>query len=313
MADNKDQIHDGVPGEFSDETIRRFLLGGLSASEQPLFEQRLFTEDGLDARVRLAEFDLADDYALERLSAPERNLFEERFLLTSDRRQKLQVSKVLRDRFSPINATAKRSEKKTVADSLKDLFGFGRPVWRFAFGVLILVILLGTAWLVVKEPRLARQIANRINPRRSAPANAPREVNHPANTSTPEHQTTPSPMREHDQTASSLIAASIMLIPEVSPDSSKMLSVNLPKGEREIVRLQLVLKPDQSGSYRAELVAIEGSSVFSADTLKTNDSHAGIDFDVPARLLKTGNYQVRLSRVDRGSKGIVASYYFRVQ
>ena len=313
MVDNNDQVHGGGPGESSDETIRRFLLGGLSASEQPLFEQRLFTDDGLDARVRLAECDLADDYAFERLSAPERNLFEERFLLTSDRRQKLQVSKVLRDRFSSINATAKQSDKKTVADSLKDLFGFGRPLWRFAFGVLILAILLGTVWLVVKEPRLARQIANRINPRRSTPANAPREVNHPVNTSTPEHQTTPSPMPEHDQTASSLIATSIILIPEASPDSSKMLSVNLPKGEKEILRLQLALKPNPPGSYRAELLAIEGSSVFSADSLKPNDSRTGIDFDVPARLLKTGNYQVKLSRVDGGAKGIAASYYFRVQ
>src|SRR5438552_16173724 len=123
MADNNNQFYEGGPGEFSDETIRRFLLGGLSASEQPLFEQRLFTDDGLDARVRLAEFDLADDYAFERLNASERSLFEEKFLLTSDRRQNLEVSRVLRDRFATIDATAARLEKNSVASSFKDLFG----------------------------------------------------------------------------------------------------------------------------------------------------------------------------------------------
>ena len=72
MIDNNVTSNDGGSRPFSDETIRRFLLGGLSASERPLFEQRLITDDDLDARVRLAELELADDYAFERLSAPER-------------------------------------------------------------------------------------------------------------------------------------------------------------------------------------------------------------------------------------------------
>jgi hypothetical protein len=38
-----------------------------------------------------------------------------------------------------------------------------------------------------------------------------------------------------------------------------------------------------------------------------------VDFDVPAALLKTGDYQVSLRRAGGGSKGSVASYYFRVQ
>ncbi len=307
MTDNNDRFHDGGSQEFSDETIRRFLLGGLSASEQPLFEQRLITDDGLDARVRLAEFDLADDYAFERLSTLDRELFEKKFLLTSDRQQQVRVSKVLRDRFSSTAATS--SEEHTVAQRLRELFGLNRPAWRIAFGVLILLILFGTAWLVIKEPRIVRQIANRITPRRSTPASAPREAGHPTNTSMPEHQTTPSPMPEHDQTA----AARIVLMPAVSYDSNKLLSVNLPKGEQEIVRLQLVVKPDQPGPHRAELLTVQGQSIFSADSLQSADSRANVDFDVPAHLLNGGDYQIRLSRSDRGKQEVVARYYFRVQ
>jgi hypothetical protein len=92
-----------------------------------------------------------------------------------------------------------------------------------------------------------------------------------------------------------------------------MPALSLPKGDQDVMRLQLALKPDQTGPYRAELVTIEGSPVFSAEALNPADSRAGIDFDVPARLLKAGDYQVKLSRVDGGSKGSVASYYFRVQ
>lgn len=310
MTDNNDRFHDDGSREFSDETIRRFLLGGLSASEQPLFEQRLITDDGLDARVHLAELDLADDYVYGRLNGAERELLEQRFLVSADRRRKVEVSRALRDRFA---SAAVVEGKATFVAGLRSLFGFTRPAWRIAFGVLILLTLFGTAWLVIKEPRIAGQIANRIIPRRSASPSAPREAAHPANTSMPEHQITPSPMPVHDQTAGTRVSVSTALMPGLSPQSGETPSLSLPKGDHDIVRLQLALKPDQTGPYRAELVTIEGSSVFSADSLKPNDSGAGIDFDVPARLLKAGSYQVKLSRVDGGSNSNVETYYFKAQ
>jgi hypothetical protein len=315
MTDNNEQFNDGGSREFSDETIRRFLLGRLSASERPLFERHFITHDGLDARVRLAEFDLADDYAFERLSTTDRKLFEQRFLLASNRQHQLRVSKALRDRFSSTTATAfaGRPERNAAIERLRHLLGLDRPAWRIAFAVLILVILFGAVWLVIKEPRIARQITNRIIPRRSTPAGAPREAGHPANTSTPEHQTTPSPMPEHDRTGSPAVAVTIALRPAASPQTSEMPALDLPKGDQDVVRLQLALQRDQTGLYRAELLTIEASSVLSSDSLKPNDSRAAIDFDVSARLLKAGNYQVKLRRVDGGSKGSVATYYFRVQ
>ena len=315
MTDNNDQFDDNGSREFSDETIRRFLLGGLSAPERPLFEQRFIADDGLDARVRLAEFDLADDYAFERLSAADRKLFEQRFLLASNHQHQLKVSEALRARFSLNSAPAisARPERNRVAEGLWYLLGLDRPAWRIAFAVLILVILFGAVWLVIKEPRITQQITNRIIPRRSTPGGAPREASHPVNASKLEHQTTPSPMPEHDQTASSPIAASIVLMPGTSSESYKAPPVNLPKGEKDIVRLQLVLKSNQPGLYRAELLTIQGQSVFDVDSLPSADSRAQVDFDIPAHLLNTGEYQIRLSRSDRGSKENVANYYFRVQ
>ena len=309
MADKNEQFDKDNWSEFPDEAVRRFLLGELSALEQPLFEQCLFTDYALEARVRLAELDLADDCAFERLSTPDRRLFEQRFLVTAGRQQKLQVSKNLRDRFS---ANTAAGSEKTVAKKLRYLFGLDRPAWRLAFGVLILLVLLATAWLVIKEPRIAGQIANRIIPRRSPPQSAPLKAGHPTNTSMPEHQITPSPMPVHDQTAATRVVVSIALTPAVSPRTSEIPSLNLPKGEQDVVRLQLVLKPDQTGLYRAELVTSEGSSVFSADSLKPTDSRAEIDFDVPARLLKTGDYQIRLGRAANETTKGETRYYFRV-
>src|SRR5260370_26213318 len=107
--------------EFSDEAIRRFLLGRLSASEQPAFEKQLFSSTLLDARVRLAELDLADDYAYGRISAGERDLCEEKFLVNSDRRREVEVSIALRDRFASIGNT-----KPTVIAGVRPLLRLNR-------------------------------------------------------------------------------------------------------------------------------------------------------------------------------------------
>ena len=74
-----------------------------------------------------------------------------------------------------------------------------------------------------------------------------------------------------------------------------------------------MLESNDGGTYQSELLTIDGQSVFSAKALKQTDSDAKIDFDIPRRLLKTGEYKVNLSRVDNGSRKDLASYYFRVQ
>jgi len=291
--------------EFFDETIRRFLLGELSESEQTLFEQQLFTDADLDARVRLAEIELADDYAFERLNAPDRALFERRFLLTARRQQMFQVSIALRDRLSSNRAPAAWSAKSSVAKRWRHLFGFNRPAWKIAFGVVILLILFGTVLLVVKEPRLTQQITNRIIPKRSAPRSSPQEVHHPTNTSSPEHQTTPAPMPLHD--SANPLTESGVLFPS-PPDLGKIPTLTFPTGENSVVRLRLAVI-NQTVPYRAEVLTIDGKSVFSVDRL----SGPPFNIDVSASLLKSGKYQIRLSDARDGSKKEVASYYFRVQ
>ena len=283
--------------EFSDDAIRRFLFGRLSAAEQTTLEERLFTDDGLEARVRLAEFDLADEYALERLSAADREAFEEKFLLSAERKRKLAISTALRDRFASVTTRSAKLAKASISERLQLLFGLNQRARRLAFGVVILVVLAGSVWLVVKEPRIKEVLkAHIFNRRAPAPApSEPRLAEHANNTSSaPEHRITPLPMPPHEPTASPAIL-SVDLFSDASRDHDKIPLIDLPKGEHDIVRLQLALKLNQTGSYRADLLTKDGSSVFSADGLKFNESGAGIEFDVPARLLKiqhTGREQL---------------------
>src|SRR5438477_13138426 len=86
---------------FSDDAIRRFLLGELTVTEQTAFENRLVADDELEARVRLSELGLADDYVQQRLTRPESLRVQECFLVTRNRQDIAAVSQALRDRFTP--------------------------------------------------------------------------------------------------------------------------------------------------------------------------------------------------------------------
>jgi hypothetical protein len=292
----------------SDETIRRFLLGTLSASEQLLFEQRLMSDAVLDARVRLLELDLADDYACGRLITADRKLFEERFLVTRDRQRRLSVSELLRDRFSLSGARKPAARPETGWDAkwVWHFFGLDRPAWRIAFSALILLMLFGTVLLVVKEPRLAERITNRIIPRRSTPRSAPREVNHPTNTSSPEHSSTPSPLPPHESATQP--TQTVALFP-TAPAAGRMPAVILTQGERDVVRLKLVVTVDQTAPYRVEVMTIGGETVMVVDRLQGPP----FEVDLAMRALKRGPYQLRLSDARDPSKKAVASYYFLVQ
>ena len=101
-----------------------------------------------------------------------------------------------------------------------------------------------------------------------------------------------------------------MLLPS---DRSNIPSLALPKDEQAIVRLQLALTPNRSGTYRAELLTVEGQTVFSAESIRApKRGSAQIDFDVPARLLRSGDYQIRLARDNAGMNEDLGRYYFRV-
>lgn len=306
MTRDDEQLEKGDSAEVVDEMIRRFLLGDLSASEQPAFEHRLLIDHALARRVRLAELELADDYAYERLSGAERELLEQTLRLSADRGRQVEVSRSLREQFS-VSGVAPSSA--TFIERLRVLASIAQPAWRFAFVAAILLILVGAAWLVIKEPRIARQITNRIVPHRSTAPRSPREAGHPNNTSAPEHQTTPSPMPVHDQTAAVPLIVSVALLPTASSPGDATSWINRPEGDQDIVRLQLAVKLDQSGPYRAELLTLDAQSVFT-ESIKGAGNGEQIDVDVPARLLKSGDYQIRLRRADAEE---MSSYYLRVR
>jgi len=90
--------------------------------------------------------------------------------------------------------------------------------------------------------------------------------------------------------------------------------ITLPAGENAVVRFQLLMKGGAQGVYRADLAATSGETLFSAESLKSFGAKpASISFDVPAKALRSGQCQIRLTRTDDPAKQESSQYYFRVQ
>jgi hypothetical protein len=301
---DKPQTQPNGSREFSDDAIRSFLLGHLGAAEQTAFEESLFTDGELEARVRLAELELSDDYASARLSMNERELFRERFLLTSDRNQIVDVSRALHHRF----ATQSRSDPRVaLSQRFRTFFDLQQPAWKYGFAAIILILIFATVLLVTKQPKIVEHLVPEgIRPRpRVTPT--PQSMHHSEAPTSPAHVEQSPPMPAHE--APDL---TVVLNPGVGIDQAPSLS--LPNDDAALVRLQLAIQTDRKSSYRGDLFTSSGESVFHAESLKPPDTNPGAIFlDVPRRMLKSGQYLVILSRVDGSSTVKAADYYFKAQ
>src|SRR5260370_83451 len=119
MDDNSEHFDRDHSPECSDDAIRQVLLGRMESATQTLFEERLFLDDEFEARVRLLEIELTDDYVFERLGRADRERFQRNFLVSTDRKRALEVSKALHDRFS---STSLFGSKSAIARRLRSLF-----------------------------------------------------------------------------------------------------------------------------------------------------------------------------------------------
>jgi hypothetical protein len=288
--------------QFSDETIRRFLLGGLSASEQAGFEQSLLTDDELEERVRLAELELSDDYATYRLSESERNLFEGGFLLTAGRQRQLHVSRALQQTlFSQPSVRVNES----IRGRIINLFGLRVHAWKYAFAALILTLLLGTMLLVTKErSRLVQHlpfVPKPAAPKPTATAN-PVDMHHRPNAPAPAHAEQSPALPLHER-----LTPSVVLNSNTPLESSPVIRTS-----GDILTLELRLDQPLADFYDVNVLTMAGESVFVANAMKRTEAET-LAFDVPANAIGSGDFQIALIRVAGDSTQNAGTYYVRVR
>ncbi len=82
---------------YERDEIRLYLLGKLAGEDREKFEQRLLTDDELFEELLATEDELIDDFLTGDLSRAETERFEQHFLVTDERRQKLRLGKAFRE------------------------------------------------------------------------------------------------------------------------------------------------------------------------------------------------------------------------
>ncbi len=318
----------------SDQKLKSYFLGTLAVEEAERLEEQCAANAELTEQAQIVEPELADDYLRGNLSADERRLFAENYLITEARREKLRLAGSL---WKVANEN-QLTDEKSAPSFWETLFANYRTL---TFGGVAAVIFgaFGFLWLNPnKNPAIVRQEninqaikseaqnqpvkalrnANVVNQNldigvkylnknvNSAERNSQKTANNvePKPTAAPEIKPTPKPIEPNAPTL-----ATFVLLPgtlrsegeqfiEISPNTTK-------------INLRLTLPKDAAiyQTYRAVLRTADGETVFTAPNLKS------LNLFLPARKLENQTYLVLLegqNAPDQPAES-VAEYTFRVR
>src|SRR5262245_23943062 len=138
-----------------EEVLVQYLLGNLSEADEVEVEDRAFANaEYLDA-LEAVEADLIDAYVSGGLSQIERRSFERRFLVSPNRRSKVEFARAL----ARITSESSEPERPAPRQSWMNLIRGWSPALRFAAGFAAVVCIAVTSWLTFQNAGMRSQIA----------------------------------------------------------------------------------------------------------------------------------------------------------
>ncbi len=309
--------------ESSDFLIRRYLLAAVSEDEREQVETRLMTDDDFFQQITLVEDELIDQYLDRDLAQADEQRFEEFFLCTPERQQKLRFARALR----MYAAQAARERSPRVATGLPSrlrallaLLNVPRPALAYAFATSLLVLTGGGSWTAIRIIGLRNQISSlqaqqlmrdagaselrsQVEVEKARAAEIARQLQWER-----ERGTTVRP----DATAVQVA----MLNPPPYHLSAGMQrgqssrSLTVPRGAI-MVSLELDLAQNPSQSYKAVLLQ-EGQEILTRSQLKATESTTAITLmlKLPAADIPGGDYELKL--YSAGERDYLESYVFHV-
>lgn len=132
------------------ESIRPYLLGLIQQNEQPQIEERLLVDNEFYEELLIAEDELIDEYLAGRLSLLERRNFEEHFLVTAEREQKVRFGRALK-KYTADKASQRAISKQRWWSYPAAFLSSRNAVASLALAAATLVLVVGV-WLAAKNP-----------------------------------------------------------------------------------------------------------------------------------------------------------------
>jgi anti-sigma factor RsiW len=283
----------------------RYLLGEASPEECGELEAKYLSDGDFFEELVAAENDLIDAYASGQLSAPDRARFEEYFLVTSERRRRVEFAKALRSHVAA--ETGKRQREKT------GVLAFPPAAWHrwlpTAWFFVLLIFAASMTWSILKTTqnfylqaeiaKLQREIADLQGKQRALQlqieAFRAKELtggNEQGKVKTP-------------------TVAVLTLDAGISRSSGAAHSVVISSATRS-VRLRLRVERGYS-KLNATVETANGTRVWQKQNLPVYTGHnAEVSLILPAKMLANGDYIVNLTANPNEKQAIVSSYAFRV-
>lgn len=296
--------------------LREYLLGGLSEKQRERVEEAYVEDEEVFGSLLGLEDELVRSYLTGTLSPDERERFERSYLSSAYGRDNVDFTRTLTAAVAAPQSEGlqARGLRKWL---LSDAYGAlnRRSAWIRLAAVLLLVVGLATVLIENRRldgrfSRLAVQIQELQEESRVARAQAAEERARAERAET-ELDVRQDRGRAGDGARPRIAALSIA--PGVMRGSGGLPEVALNTGTEVLVLEIAVEESTRLASFRITLER-EGRRVWTQDVLGAmrRPTPGAITVPVPAGVLQSGEYAVRLDRLPRQTTAPSYSYYFRV-
>lgn len=298
-----------MPAIIQEKKLMHYLLGELSEAERAELEDLYLVDQDFFDRLLAAEDDLIDDYVQGRLSKKESRLFEENFLTSPERRDRVRAARAL-SRFVEANQVARA--KASLPARMLSYFKVGSTAMRFAVSAAMLVLVVGVAamWIELgrmrsqlgevqsgqiaqlrredslkqeldEQKRTSKQLDEQLRSERSERGRLQQEV---------------AKLREpHAEVFSEVLGFGVIERPRGGFPEESRKTIVVPK-RAELVRLRLDLLKDEYPGYLVILENEAGQEVWRAAVSASKSAKgAAVVIRIPSRVLEGGKYNLVLS------------------
>ena len=297
--------------------MRRYLLGDLSQEERVRVEGDYLADPSVFEELLAAENDLIDAYVRGNLSRDETQKFEEVYVKSPKRRERVEFARALRQVYSspqePLLDEASPWRKVWAMLSMTPRM----PQWALAAAAVVIVAF--GSWLIVQNQRLRADLQQAL----AGQADLRRETDSLRENIAEFKQKAEEQTREarprNDVASVAVPIKSVFSfrlgsgVVSRSPEAQENTLTVRPTVAT--LQLQLVLERDEYKTYEGVLMTAERKQVAREETLKSHmiRGEAEVDWRLPANNIPSGDYIIQLNgRTATGSLEDVASYSFRV-
>lgn len=293
-------------------TMIRYLLGQMSDQERSSFEEQYQKDSELFFELSETENDLIDLYALGVLSESEQEKMRT-FLADPDRMKRLAFARTLASYPNPGLESTRLGVPEVPARSL-----FWQGPRQFALqavtAVATAVMIVGISWLFVADRNLRRELEALRNQQSSATSRE-QALQQQINILTRELEQISTSTKEIDQTP--LLAqntVSFSLSSDVLRGDGSAPTLKIPSSARFVV-LKSSFPGYASSGYGLSLETADGNPVWRQEHASgrfLDRLNTQLTIKLPSRILKDGDYVLRVTTTVDQKTEDVAGYSFRV-